>query len=661
MRVPHHRQTGCPALATFLFLSLGWAFAAATSSFAQTTPAAEPQQQPRGKVIYSRSTDENGQTTTTSGPAAVAPAAGQQVSAPVATDEERKAVTFTSFDMDVHLRVAEQRIAARAVVTVRNDGKTPLAHIPLQISSSLNWERIRLDGRDKAFDVATLNSDSDHTGQLREATVTLAEPLAPGATAQLDAAYSGAIALTAQRLIAVGTPDEVARHSDWDEIGAEFTGLRGFGNVVWYPVASAPAILGDGARLFDEMGEHKLRMAGARFRLRLTSEFPGGQAPTVALINGHPAALTVTGGNSEIPGVATASVEGSVLGFEAPSLFLAIRKPMQATNTTLWTLAADETAVPAWTDATSAVTPFLQDWLGKQPRSQLTILDLPDPEDAPFETGALLATTIRPAPATQLNGILAHALTHAWMQSPRAWLSEGVAHFMGTLWLEKTSGRARALESLEAARPALALAEPASPGTSPGQPLAEAISPVYYRTKATYVLWMLRDLAGDAALSAALRAYDPAADESKGYGRDSGPGEFEKLVEQSSVRRDLSWFFGDWVDADKGLPDLSLAKVFTEAAEAGNTLVGITLTNAGYAAAEVPVTVQTQNTAVTQRVVVPARSSAVQRILILGRPTQVQANDGTVPETQASVHVTAIGNAQSDSNSSSSQLVAPTQ
>ena len=83
---------------------------------------------------------------------------------------------------------------------------------------------------------------------------------------------------------------------------------------------------------------------------------------------------------------------------------------------------------------------------------------------------------------------------------------------MGTLWLEKQSGRQKALEILESGRAALALAEPSSPGESPGQPLAQAIAPVYYRTKAAYVFWMLRDLAGDPALSAALRAYDPAAD-----------------------------------------------------------------------------------------------------------------------------------------------------
>ncbi len=83
------------------------------------------------------------------------------------------------------------------------------------------------------------------------------------------------------------------------------------------------------------------------------------------------------------------------------------------------------------------------------------------------------------------------------MQSPRAWLSEGVAHFMGTLWIEKTRGRDQALGTLEATRQALALAEPESPGQAIGQPLAEAISPVYYRTKATYVFWMLRSIVGD--------------------------------------------------------------------------------------------------------------------------------------------------------------------
>jgi hypothetical protein len=221
---------------------------------------------------------------------------------------------------------------------------------------------------------------------------------------------------------------------------------------------------------------------------------------------------------------------------------------------------------------------------------------------------------------------------------------------MGTLWVEKQHGRDQALGTLEAARPALALAEPASPGESAGQPLALAISPVYYRTKAAYVLWMLRDLAGDPALSVALRAYDPAAgvpapDASKSFGKDAGRSSFEKLLEQSGTRRDLAWFFADWVDADKGLPDLSIGGVFPTSTSAGNWLVAVTVANNGYAAAEVPVTVRSDAASVTQRVLVPARGKAVQRILIQGKPTEVQVNDGAVPETQASVHVTKLGDA----------------
>jgi hypothetical protein len=612
------------------------------SAAAQTNPPASPvppqaEPQSKGQVIFSRSTDENGNATTTAGPAAKPHA--QIVGAPTAQDSEREAVAYTDFDMDVHLRPAEHQIAVRALITVRNDGKSPLAHLPLQISSSLIWERIRLEGKDAVFPVAMLNSDADHTGQLREATVPLPTPLAPGATVRLDVTYSGTIESNAQRLLAIGTPSDVALHSDWDQIDTAFTGLRGFGNVIWYPVSSVPVVLGDGARLFDEIGEHKLRMTGAKFRMRLTVEFPHGQAPTVALINGHPAPLTITDAESdEVAGIATAQSDRATLGFEAPSLFVAIRKSHSGDNLTAWTTADNEVNVQLWTDAAAKVTPFLQGWLGQRPRARLSVLDLPDRHDAPFETGALLAVSLGEASPEQQQSMMIHALTNAWMQSPRAWLSEGVAHFMVTLWVEKQQGRAKALTALEAGRDGLALAEPASPADGPGQPLQQAISPVYYRTKAAYVLWMLRDIAGDATLSAALQAYDPAKD----VGEPTGPGLFERLIEQAGPPRDLQWFFSDWVDADKGLPDLTVDRVFPTAAEAGNTLVAVNLSNAGYAAAEVPVTLRTADASITQRVRVPARGSVVQRMVIQGKPTEVQVNDGTVPEVQTSVHVTPI-------------------
>jgi len=635
----------------------------------------------KGQVIFSRSTDENGETTTTTGPGATKPG-GQAVTAPVATDDERQAVTFTAFDLDVHLRLDEHQIAVRALVTVRNDSKLPLPHIPLQISSSLTWERIRIAGRDVAFTVATLNSDVDHTGQLHEAAVALAHPLAPGATVQLDVTYSGSIELNARRLTTIGTPDEVAFHSDWDRIGDEFTGLRGFGNVVWYPASSVPVILGDGNRLFDELGDHKLRISAARFRLHLAAEFPHGRAPTVALINGRLAPLSITDApteGDEVSGLATASADLPYLGFEAPSIFLAVRTLKRAENAQIFALPDDLAAVEDWSASAAVVSPFLSGWLGDQPRSLLTILDLPNPDDAPFETGSLLATPIRQATSEQLDGVLAHALTHAWMESPRAWTSEGVARFMGTLWIEHANGRKKALEALETGRAALALAEPASPGDRSGQPLGQAIAPIYYREKAAYVFWMLRDLLGDGALSAALRAYSPAADAALGLGEKSGAGILEQLLEKSGsaitasasqsaqpalppdefapqptdngLPADLRWFFADWIDTDKGLPDLSIGKVFAAPTEAGNWLVTVNLSNSGYAAAEVPLTISTPDTSITQRVFIPGHGAAVQRVLIQGQPTKVQVNDGVVPETEASVHIKDLGDVSGDSTS----------
>ncbi|HTX77956.1 MAG TPA: hypothetical protein VMD29_17230 [Terracidiphilus sp.] len=635
-----------------LLLALGFALASLTGTpaTAQTTtpPFPVPKQNqpdqpaPKGKVVFSRSTDDNGNPT--SAPASTA-AQPQPAAAPTVADAERQAVTYTAFDLDVHLRPADHHIAVRAQFSVRNDGSAPLAHLPLQLSSSLNWEQIRIAGQNATFQVATLNSDVDHTGQLHEAAVPLATPLAPGATLQVDATYSGVIQPDAHRLLAIGTPQDVALHSDWDQIDTAFTGLRGFGNVVWYPVSSVPALLGDGARVFDEMDEHKLRLSGAHFRLRLTVEFPHGLPPTIAVVNGHPVNLTVTDSNSdEVAGAATAQTEPAILGFEAPSLFVAIRKPHQATNLTAWTLPDNDVNFQLWADAAAVVTPFLQTWLGQHPRAQLTLLDLPDRDDAPFETGALLATSLHDAPPTQLEDAMAHALTHAWMQSPRAWLSEGVAHFMGTLWIEHEQNRDKALSALESGRNALGLIEPASPGQGSGQPLAQASAPVYYRAKAAYVLWMLRDIAGDAALSAALRAYNPAADLSnQALAARSGPSQFERLLEQAGPRHDLNWFFADWIDADKGLPDLTITSVFSTAQQPGNWLVAVDVANSGYAAAEVPVTVRTAGaTSVTQRLRVPARGAATVRVLVQDVPTEVQVNDGTVPETEASIHVTTI-------------------
>jgi hypothetical protein len=270
----------------------------------------------------------------------------------------------------------------------------------------------------------------------------------------------------------------------------------------------------------------------------------------------------------------------------------------------------------------------------------VTVVGLDDPGDVPAEERAVFFTGIKASPEPKaIEDAMAHSLTHAYFSSPRVWLDEGVAQFLGTLWIEQTEGRQAALDTLGAARGALALAEPGTPGEIGGQDLIHASDAIYYRVKAAYVLWMLRDLAGDAVLSAALRAYVPAEDTTPEY--------FEKLLEKasgsSSKTNDLRWFFDAWVYHDRGLPELSIAAAFpTEAAVEGQWLVALDIANDGYAEAEVPVTLRSQRTTVTEQLRLPARAKVSRRMLIAGQPTEVQVNDGTVPETQDSVHIKAL-------------------
>jgi hypothetical protein len=625
------------------------------SSQAPAAPVQDPQNQPApaqlsGKVLFQRSLDANGNTVSTTGAAAQAPA--QAAAAPTVADADRLAVVVSSLDLDVRLNTTTQQLAARGIVTVRNAGKSALTKIPLQLSSSLNWERIRIAGRDVPVVEATINSDADHTGQLHEAAVRLAASLQPGATEQIEVFYSGAIAMTARRLVSIGTPATSAAHSDWDEISPDFTALRGFGNVVWFPTASVPVMIGDAARLFDEIGRQKYLASGSRFRLRFTVEFPHGQAPTVAAVNGHALPLNVSDPqtqSADIPGVATGDTGSTVLGFESPSLFVVDQAKHPGTHMTAYTVPSDEAAAKTWITVAANVSPLLERWLGSDPRKQLIILDLPDPDDIPWESGPLLAIPVLDGQPDQIASVLAHSLTHAWMTSTPFWLDEGTANFMGTLWDDHEHHRDRALATLESGRQALALEEPPSPGEGAGQPLARATSPVYFRTKAAYILWMLRDMVGDDALGAALRE---SIATSKANSADSVQA-FQSALKSAAPRQNLAWLFSDWINADHGLPDLTIDKVFPNAVQSGNWLVSVTISNAGYAAAQVPVTLRSATNTTTDQVLVPARGTVTSRLLVQGKPTEIQVNDGTVPETQASVHVTHLDQ-QPDSQTSSS-------
>lgn len=603
------------------------------SSVAQDAPP------PHGTVIFSR--DQN---TAPTEKKEETPAKQPEVTV---TDAERNSLTFTAYDLDVHLAPEKAQLAVHARVTVQNSGTQPLTRLVLQVSSSLHWESFALQGPQGtsalSFVEHNIDTDLDHTGKATEAVVSLTQPLAPGGSVVLSAIYSGEVEQSANRLERIGAPDEQAARADWDRISPDGTALRGFGDVLWYPTAAAPVFLGDGAKLFQVVGQNKLQQASATMHLRLTVAYVG-DPPDAAYFCGRREQLTVVREDSNLPvasapGVATAEFSSQPLGFRAPSLFVTDRAATVTDDALIGVVTDHYDAVPSYAAAAVKVKPLLKDWFGAEP---LTMLNIIDKDGQPFEDDSLLVAPVRAIDPDLLAPSLLHSLTHAWFRSSHVWLDEGVPQFMSLVWTEHNAGRDAALKQLQDKVNTLALAEPApSEGAAPeGQSLIRATDEVYYRTKASAVLWMLRSIVGDAALKNALQTYRHAGKD------DEDPEAFQRVLEASS-KRDLRWFFDDWVYRDRGLPDLSIVNVTprlmeTKTDKGVSFLVAVDVRNDGDAAAEVPVTVRSGDLTITERLRIAGKSDASTRILFGGTPEEVIVNDGSVPEMTASTHTKQI-------------------
>jgi hypothetical protein len=612
-------------LAVFV-VGVGVILAACAEAQDPSSPPSPPAEHP-GTVILSRSVDDGSNSSTPA--AAMTPAAPPAKAADAPSDAERQAITFLSYDLDVHLQPREHAMAVRARITLRNDSDNLLHRLPLQISSTLQWTSVRIANAPATFTQQLVNSDIDHTGALREAVIPLAEPLAPQQTIAVDLTYEGTAALSATRLEQIGTPAEVAEASDWDRVADEFVGLRGFGNVAWYPVASAPVALGDGAKFFTEAARERQRQSQATVTMKVTEEFFG-EAPNLAVLDGETLTVKPTSlPAASVPGIVSCTLPLTRLGFASPSLFLLTRTLREGDGVAVFARTEDVANAQAYMTAATLVLPLIHRWLGNEPRGPLNIVDLPEQGDASFEDGSVLFTNVHSSEPYKLGDALVHSLTHLYFNSPYSWLQEGVASFMGSLWVEQNLGRDGAIRQLDNGRSALSLAEPGD-ALSTSEALVTAKDPVYYRTKATYVFWMLRDLAGENALGQALRTYQPGSDT-------TGTG-FEQVLERASGK-DLKWFFEDWVYHDRGLPDLSIAGVYpNKASVPGSYIVAVDVSNSGTAEAEVPVSVSSGTTTVTERLRIPAKSRVSHRFLLQGEPAEVAVNDGTVPEVEASIH-----------------------
>jgi hypothetical protein len=533
----------------------------------------------------------------------------------------REAFTITKYDLQVKLEPDQQRLGARGKITLRNDSASAEKVVALQISSSLNWRSVRVDGKPLQFVSQPYVSDIDHTGGLSEAIVALPAEIKPKETVDVEIGYEGVIALDATRLTRVGVPEGVAKHTSWDQMSPTFTAVRGAGYVAWYPITTEAADFSEGNSLFEVGDRWKAREARSEFKARLSLTGVAGDRPAVLLCGASGGGTADFGRDWSL----ASACEWTALGTVAPTFVTADYIAQSKPPLSLFSLTGHEAGATTYANALEPAMKFVSGWFGK-PSAPIAVADFADANSAPFESGTLLMASMA-ASDSKLAGInLVHELVHSALPSARPWVYEGLAHFAEALYRQDQGGRQAALDFLGIHRSAFVDSEKevaVSAGKEAGQPLAGTFDETYYRSKAAYVWWMLRDMVGDAALKQAIGNYRAAEDRDPKY--------VERLVE-AAAKRDLGWFFDDWVYRDRGLPDFRVQSVHPWQTEKGLQIVTVTLENRGDAGAEIPFRVIFAGGEITTRMEVRARSTGTTRVEMPGVATQIVVNDGSVPE-----------------------------
>ncbi|HXE90061.1 MAG TPA: hypothetical protein VNK82_03760 [Terriglobales bacterium] len=553
---------------------------------------------------------------------------------------DRAAFTITAWDLKLRITPAQEALSANGTVTLRNDSPSSQRVVALQVSSSLGWTSVTAEGKPLPMVGQPYVSDLDHTGSLSEVLVTLPQEVAPGNSVTLEVAYEGTVVLDAARLTRAGAPEADAKRNDWDRISATFTCLRGVGYVAWYPVTLESISLSDPTEFFDSLDAWKARHAASVLRLTVTLDVPSYYAWQV-VTNGR-----AVGGN---PAARSFDFVFEPVGLSPPTLAAGDFRALLQSVIRVYHFPGHETLAQQYVDAAQALQPLAFEWFG-QPRRRFEMVELaevaaesstrvqpPTPLDVvPWESGSVLFTPLKPLSRESLEVTLMHPLAHAALDSPRPWIREGAAHFAQALAREQQARRSAALEYLERQLPLLVEMENALarlPPEAPRPSLITTSDEIFYRAKAAYVFWMLREMLGDAPLQRALHAYRAEDDRTPAY--------FQQLLEKESGRS-LEWFFDDWVYRDRGLPDFRVVSTYPRPIVGGGYSVTVTVENLGGAAAEVSVTLRAEGGEATQRLRVPARDKASIRITVPTKPRDVLVNDSSVPESDRTNNLAAI-------------------
>jgi hypothetical protein len=542
---------------------------------------------------------------------------------------DREAFTFTNYNLDVRIEPDQQRLGVRGKITLRNDSDSPQKNICLQVSSSLNWKSIKSGDKPVEFISQPYTSDIDHTGGLSEAIVTLPQPVPPNGTATLEVGYEGIVPLDATRLASLGMKKKIAEHADWDEIGNSFSAMRGIGYVTWYPVATEAADLSQGNSVFETIARWKRREEHALLEIKVHFLRDNSEELPTLLCSGRE--TNQIGEEADGAHLLSADCSFSPIGLGVPSLAIGKYSALERQGIAIYYLPEHKSAAENYALAAELVSPFVTDWFGTI-REKAQVIELADAEASPFESGHILFTSLTTNDSTKYELAAVHQLTHAAFPSERPWIYEGLAHFAQAADVETKSGRQAALDFMGPHRAAIATAEKAvtenhDSNRAAAESLINTTTEEFYRSKAMYAWWMLRDIIGEKALKRSLAGYDPDQDKDPSY--------MPRLIE-TQTNRDLEWFFDDWVYRDHGLPDFRVESAYPRKLVGGGYMVTVTVENLGNAGAEVPLLLRMQSGEVRKRLEVHAKSKASIRIEASSTPEEITINDGSVPESDMS-------------------------
>src|SRR5260370_21240429 len=336
---------------------------------------------------------------------------------------EREAFTIAKYNLEIRLEPEQQRLGARGKITLRNDSGHPQKILELQISSSLSWRSIRVDGKAVQYVSQSYVSDIDHTGALSEAVVTLPAEIKPKDSVEVEVGYEGVIPLDATRLIRVGVPEEIAKHSSWDQISPSFTAVRGAGYVTWYPITTESADFSEGNSLFEVVDRWKAREGGSEFKLELSLQGGSADATPTLLCGPEAKGSSAEAGRDRGIGV---KCGWSPLGTVTPTFVTAEYVNLSRASLKLFSFPGHEAGAATYSNALEPAMKFVTGWFG-QPSASVAIVDFSDPQSAPFERRTLLIASMA-AEDSKLAGInLGHELVHSALPSSRPWCYEGLA------------------------------------------------------------------------------------------------------------------------------------------------------------------------------------------------------------------------------------------